>query len=208
MLVLRKYSNDRKSYIEVHTDGHIENPLQDWDWLGHVALSGKYAGYGTKDSENIDVATFEGYARIRIEGIKGGVRVPVYAYDHSGISFSTGGYNDPWDSGQAGWAWVDAETVRNEFHGDKEKAREHLLGMVRTLDAYAQGECYGYEVYDAVSGECIDSCWGFFHTYDSRAEFLAELADTAGFAELADARFGEIEDIEEIEEIDDIENIA
>lgn len=30
---------------------------------------------------------------------------------------------------------------------------------VRTYDCYLRGECYGYQLY--LSGEEVDSCWGF-----------------------------------------------
>lgn len=29
--------------------------------------------------------------------------LPVYCYEHSGMTIKTGPFGDPWDSGQAGW---------------------------------------------------------------------------------------------------------
>lgn len=200
MLVIRKFSNDRKFYIEVHTqDEGVENPLQESPWDGHISLCSRYACYGTEygTRECLDVDEFAGYARIRFEGIRGGVRIPVYAYEHSGITFNTCGCADRWDSGVAGWAWMEADKVREMFGGNREQAREYLRDMVKTLDAYVRGECYGYEVYNAESGECVDSCYGFLNTQDTTRDFLQELADSACFDELADACNGEIDEIDE-----------
>ena len=40
-----------------------------------------------------------------------------------------------------------------------QQATEVLEAEVRIYDTYLRGECYGYRLY--LSGEEIDSCWGF-----------------------------------------------
>ena len=41
------------------------------------------------------------------------VILPLYLYDHSGITISTGPFSCPWDSGQVGWIKAPKDTFRN-----------------------------------------------------------------------------------------------
>jgi hypothetical protein len=43
------------------------------------------------------------------------VILPLYLYDHGGITMSTGSFGDPWDSGQVGFIYVSKEKARKEF---------------------------------------------------------------------------------------------
>ena len=43
---------------------------------------------------------------------KGSVVLPLYLYDHSGISMSTSGFADRWDSGQVGIIFMSPEKMR------------------------------------------------------------------------------------------------
>lgn len=98
------------------------------------------------------------------------VALPLYLYDHSGITMSTGrGYpfNDRWDAGQVGWIYVTREQMLKEFSAKrltkkmKEKAEKILVGEVEVYDDYISGEVYGFMAEDK-DGDNIDSCWGFF----------------------------------------------
>lgn len=83
------------------------------------------------------------------------VIMPLYLYDHSGLTISTGSFSCPWDSGQVGWIYCTEEQVQKEWGGDVDKAREYLEGEVETYDQYLTGQIYGYVVED-------ESCWGYF----------------------------------------------
>ena len=91
--------------------------------------------------------------------------LPLYLYDHSGITMNTTGFSCPWDSGQVGWTYVSKEDALKEFGGKsftastRQKAENLLRREVEIYDTYLRGECYGYELYK--SGELEDSCWGF-----------------------------------------------
>lgn len=91
--------------------------------------------------------------------------LPLYLYDHSGLTMNTTGFSCPWDSGQVGWIYVSKEDALKEFGGKsftattRQKAETLLRGEVEYYDAYLRGECYGYELYK--NGELEDSCWGF-----------------------------------------------
>lgn len=103
------------------------------------------------------------------------VVLPLYLYDHSGITMSCSPFGCPWDSGQIGFIYVSMETARREFTGTDEEIREHaercLRSEVDVYDDYLTGQTYGFiieqadedaDLDDEDSWETIDSCWGFY----------------------------------------------
>ena len=107
--------------------------------------------------------------------------LPVYIYDHSGITINTTGFRCPWDSGQVGWVYVSKATLRKEYNWERiSKAREkqiesYLKAQVETYDQYISGEVYGYIVRD-LDGESVDSCWGFYTKELAETEALSAIA--------------------------------
>lgn len=103
-----------------------------------------------------------------VQAIPGLIILPLYLYDHGGITISTGSFGCPWDSGQIGWIYATADIVRSEY-GDtskknRETARALLESEVQTYDLYLTGQCYGYRcLEDEDEG---DSCWGFLGDFD------------------------------------------
>ena len=91
--------------------------------------------------------------------------LPLYLYDHSGITMNTTGFSCPWDSGQVGWIYASKEDALREFGGKtftaatRKKAEDRMRGEVEYYDSYLRGEAYGFELYK--DGELEDSCWGF-----------------------------------------------
>lgn len=99
--------------------------------------------------------------------------LPVYMYDHSGITVNTGGFNCPWDSGQLGWIWCTKEAARLEWPNTKDEqlvalAEDRLRAEIKSWDLYLTGQVYGYEVY-GLDGELVDSCWGFLGDWETEA---------------------------------------
>ena len=102
--------------------------------------------------------------------------LPLYLYDHGGITMSTGSFSCPWDSGQVGWIYVLKEVVRKEY--DKKRISRQLRdrvirvleGEVETYDQYLRGDVYGFQIFETKQcetcgneeEEIIDSCWGFY----------------------------------------------
>jgi hypothetical protein len=97
---------------------------------------------------------------------KDNIVLPLYLYDHSGITMKTTSFHDPWDSGQVGIIYVSKESVKQEYGWKRltakrlQKIKDYLEGEVSTYDAYLTGEVYGYTV--EKDEEDIDSCWGFY----------------------------------------------
>lgn len=116
--------------------------------------------------------------------------LPLYLYDHSGITMSTGSFDCQWDSGQVGFIFITKETMIENFGGKNltEKLKEQAVKIckadVKTYDQYLTGEVYSYVIEegremvtlsreDFENGNCdniestiewieIDSCGGFY----------------------------------------------
>ena len=107
------------------------------------------------------------------------VILPIYKYEHSGISLNTKGFSCRWDSGQVGWIYVTKKQVREEYGAKrvsqklKERIEDYLKGEVDTYSQYVAGEVFGFILEDKETGNEIDSCWGFYG-YDFTTNGMAE----------------------------------
>lgn len=105
-----------------------------------------------------------------LRDIKGMVFLPLYLFDHSGLSISTSDFCEKWDSGQVGWIYMTPKDVIKEY-GEVNNytiaKAKHLLEIeVELYDYYLRGENYGYQLYDLNEEDEIDSCWGFIGELD------------------------------------------
>jgi hypothetical protein len=97
--------------------------------------------------------------------------LPLFIYDHSGITMSTrrvGQFTDRWDAGQVGWVYLTKKKLLEEIgnvpadpEGMTNRANEVLEADVETYDEYLTGQVYGY-VIETPEDEHADSCWSFF----------------------------------------------
>ena len=123
------------------------------------------------------------------------IALPLYLYDHSGITMNCCGFSDRWDSGQVGWISTDTNTVLGTGadieRNWKETAYEWMEGEVKEYDMYLQNEVYGIitEEYDGEGNPEDDnswtdeeSCWGF---YSSKwgDDLIKEIANEYGISE-------------------------
>lgn len=125
------------------------------------------------------------------------VILPLFLFDHSGITMSTHDFGDRWDSGQVGWIYADREMIEKNYGAvNKEtvqKAEELLEGEVESYNMYLRGECYGFRLYKDDKEE--DSCWGFLCDVD---DMLKELPSY-----LPDQCVGSIDKLEECDDSED-----
>ena len=186
MLEIARAVDHKIGYVEVcMEDSPYENPIRDWDHIPEVMLAPKYRGLATLDDDPRDYSIREISKRYARDG---GLALPVFAYHHSGVSFSISGgypYNDPWDAGIAGIAYVSPEKARAEWGETltpqelREKCRDSIESMVSLMNAVAANECYYVTWYDT---ECnvVDSCGGFWktdnYTYEEMFRDMAEYA--------------------------------
>lgn len=106
--------------------------------------------------------------------------LPLYLYDHSGITISTSEFSCRWDSGQVGYIFVDFETIKKEYGVKrvskklKEKVKKVLKSEVNTYDDYIRGNIYGFMIEDEFGNE-EGGCWGFYG-YDWKENGLLSYA--------------------------------
>lgn len=153
--------------IETYFDESPESPREEWDNLGKMVCFHKRYNLGDSDHD-FNSGNYDGWQELAedIEETQGPLAaiLPLYLYDHSGITISTGSFSCPWDSGQAGFIFISQETMKQE--GIEEKDAEKLLrSEVAVYDDYLTGQVFGYIVKDA-DGEELDSCWGFYGESD------------------------------------------
>lgn len=93
--------------------------------------------------------------------------LPVFLYDHSGISVSTTPFSCHWDSGLIGFIHVSHKDImKTTGHTeltaeDIEEYTTYLENEIKTLDDYCRGYVYQFLIEDP-EGEVIDSCGGYY----------------------------------------------
>jgi hypothetical protein len=106
--------------------------------------------------------------------------LPVFLYDHGGISISTGPFGCPWDSGQVGVIFIAKEKALKEFGAKrmtkvlKEKVLSLLKAEIKEYNDFLTGDVFGFVIEKEETCEhChnseakhIDSCWGFIGDID------------------------------------------
>lgn len=176
--------------IQIIRDESPEDPRRDWDPFGHMICFHRRYDLGDKhnyldpDDFLFDISEWNEEKDGEFTAVKaqekinkGNVMLPLFLYDHSGITMSTSPFSCRWDSGQVGWIYASKneicenwgvpdwnDMVKNsegEMLTAKEYAKVLLKGEVETYDEFLTGEVYGFKVIDP-DGEKIHSCWGFF----------------------------------------------
>ncbi len=112
---------------------------------------------------------------------KENILLPLYLYDHSGLSMSISdlvghAVHAEWDSGQVGWIYATAGDIRavygNVSSENMERAEWCLESEVKRYDYYLSGQCYGVRLYE--NGEETESIWGFL---GNLSDVLKEIVD-------------------------------
>lgn len=149
-----------KGYIvTLYQDDCLCETPRDYDNLGTMAII--HPRYTLGDPSDLNARQL-----LRICESKDVVALPIFMYEHSGITIKTTRFDCVWDSGQVGFIYVTKAKLREEF-GYKRvsakraaKAKSNLRAEVKVYDLFLTGQVYGYEVTDN-NGDCVDSCWSF-----------------------------------------------
>jgi hypothetical protein len=154
---------------DIMTDDEPESP-RDWDNLGTMVCFHRRYNLGDKhDFDNPD-----DFRKFIKNNRKIGIVLPLYLYDHGGITMNTTGFGCPWDSGQVGWIYISKEKMRSEYGYKRiskkliERVRQYLINEVGTYDQYLMGEIYGFRI--TKDDEEVDSCWGYYGLDECRSE--------------------------------------
>ncbi len=157
--------------LEIYLDTTPSNPREDSN-LGIIA--GFHKRYSLADN-NVSFKSddFEGWDAMEehiCKVIKAVVCLPLYMYDHGGITIKTTPFGDRWDSGQIGFIYCTNSTISDiglaiqnddTWSSYKERLAKHLIAEVHTFDQYLTGDVYGFAIKNT-DGEEQDSCWGFY----------------------------------------------
>ena len=161
---------NEKYMLEIFEDLDPTDP-REFDNLGTmVCFHNRYAFGEETELKSSDFSSWEELESYLYKTEKALIVVPVFLYDHSGLSVNTTGFSCPWDSGQIGYIYTSKEKIRNEYGCKriskklKEQIREMLVSEIDSYNQYLSGDVYGFSVTDKKSGEEIESCYGFFGT--------------------------------------------
>lgn len=112
------------------------------------------------------------YAEARVDKVlaKHIIELPLYLYDHSGITMSTGAFGCPWDSGQVGFIYVEIAAAKVEYGWSvlsskrRKQLTDYLDSEVKTYDHFLTGQVYGFRVEEWDGEEWVDAddCFGFY----------------------------------------------
>lgn len=165
--------------LEIIQDSDPENPRTAYGNLGTMTCFHRRYRLGDKhDIKHEDFNSWDELEQYLIESGKAEVILPLYLYDHSGITISTTPFNDRFDSGQVGFVWISLETIENEAPDGVnalEWAKDQLLAEVLTYDQFLTGDVWGYVIKDS-HGDEVDSCWGFYGEDVAKQEGEAAMA--------------------------------
>jgi 5'(3')-deoxyribonucleotidase len=159
----------KKTYkLEIVQDTNPENP-RNWDNLGKMICF--HSRYNLGDKHNYKFNDYDSWEEMEnaiIENENVHTILPLFLYDHSGITMNTTGFSCRWDSSRMGFIYISKEKVLKEGIEDKE-VKKYLKNEVRTYNQYLTGEIYGYRLIEVVTCDLgleheteIDSCWGFY----------------------------------------------
>ncbi len=175
--LIRTYRNRRNvtmtqiTEFKIEQDTYPESP-REWDNLGTFIMQhGRYE-FGDRIFENDgSYISFEEDFKYHLRivhdcTIKDVIYLPVYMYDHSGISISTSPFSSHWDSGKIGYIYVTNGKVRSDYSAKRISSKlrstvlSNLQAEIKALDQYVTGNICGFTIeYDDGS---INSCWGFY----------------------------------------------
>lgn len=145
--------------IEIVQDTDAESPLESDGRLGRIVCW--HRRYSLGDEQPV-IDPQEWMAENFNDVL---VVLPVYMYDHSGITIRTTPFECTWDSGQIGYIYCTKQNAKDCGFPLTEDAIEiitkGLVGEIEMYDQYLRGDVWGFRLLDD-DGTLIDSCWGFF----------------------------------------------
>lgn len=161
--------------IKLVIDEDPPNP-RECSSTGTMVCSHRHYTLGDEQAENVDVELLT----------EGAIVLPIYMYDHSGITISTKPFSCPWDSGQVGIIFCGLETALNAFQLpagstwqsvctgpqgeelDLSTAVRHAMELeVQAYDDYLNNNVVGFTATSLGEDrdEEIESVWGFYPDY-------------------------------------------
>ncbi len=133
------------------------------------------------------------------------VILPIYLYEHSGMSINTTGYSCNWDSGQVGFIYSSHNDVKKNYGKiSKEtiaRAEKVLQSEVKEYDYYLKNEIYSFNLYK--NDELHNSVDGFIGGMDSVVNNMKDYLpdECKDVVEVLQYNYGTLSEEEVIEQI-------
>ncbi len=162
-LAKKLFSENSLLKIEVKQEELIDcyDPRQ-FDNIGTMACFHKRYNLGDGNKHNFKSEQFNSFGELKEAIINevgtNAIILPLYLYDHSGITISTKPFSCGFDSGQIGFIYA----MRNSEGMTVEQITNNLEKEVELYDKYLRGEIYSYYIINQVTGEFVESCGGFY----------------------------------------------
>jgi len=177
MEIIKKFKKGNK-VLEVYQDESPESP-REWDNLGRmICFHNKYNLGDKTDFKDSDFKNWEEMSTHLVNTEKAVVLLPLYLYDHSGITIATTPFRCKWDSGQVGFIYCTKEDLEEAGIEQESKAKDILIGEVKNYDSYISGGVYRYTENEMTTCKCcnqeiikeLDSCSGYYDIKDIISE--------------------------------------
>lgn len=156
--------------LQIFQDSWADTP-RSWDNLGTMAIFHKKYDFGDKvDFKHADFDSWEQMEKYIRQNLKAAIIIPIYMYNHSGITIRTYPFTCVWDSGQVGFIYVEKDKIRKKYKVKRisqtviEKVEKILENEVNIMDKYITGDIYGFQLIKKTETEdvIIESCTGFY----------------------------------------------
>lgn len=168
-----------KGYIiKVKQDEDAYDPRED---AGEQAMGimncmhGRYNLGDKHDHKSDDFNGWDGFEKHLVEEHDAAIILPLYLYDHSGITMSVSSFSCQWDSGQVGFIYTTNERIKNLYaikrvtKAKLKQAEKELIGEVDVYDKYIKGEVY-ISIIENKDGEMLDTYGGCYDYNEAERE--------------------------------------
>lgn len=174
--------------LEIYHEENPSNPRQDDEGCIGV-LAAFHSRYDLADQDvPFKASDFETLAEMKqhiMKNLRATVCLPLFLYDHSGITIKTTPFQCGWDSGQIGFIYTTMEklnkvgiTIKDgeDWDAYSSRLKEMLVAEVAEFDLYVTGDVYRFVVKND-EGDEVDSCSGFYGT-DFKNNGLMDYVDS------------------------------
>ena len=162
--------------VIITQDFDFDNPREWAEGTKMIVFHNEVRG----DKHDYDFNHYEGWDEMEADILrkeKPAVILPLYLYNHSGLSISTEPFSCRWDSGQIGFILMDKKTAAANVSQKivtakgRENAIKRLIDEVKIYDQYLNNDVYHFKVKDLKTKDEVNSCGGFYGDTDDNGIF-------------------------------------
>jgi len=128
-------------YQDIDIEEEIRNTIPDW-----VIFTDKFSHWNSYDIDIAGLYNKEELLNVLYKEYNWKVHLPIYIYDHSGITINSYGFHmiDPhgWDWLQVGFIGITKENLDRYYNSDENYARESLEKAIEYIDSILTGDVW------------------------------------------------------------------